>query len=205
MWGVWRWRLDHVRRSHGVMSRSSSNDRLDEFDVLLDGMSDMDELTIEPGDLDAELDALSAGSHTAVPVPLMNCVVADTLLCTDADTIRRRSAPTLHPGQGHYARNCKTGVAAALPPVESAVDEKVVAEKVVAEKPKKQKNGKPHKTVDKKVPSNSVDTLKKFQSREFKKASSLATEQGLSKDAVKAARQLAYKNATAVWKARHAI
>ena len=220
-WG--RWRLDHVRRSHGVMSRHSSHDRLDEFDVLLDEMSDMEGFTVAPGDLDAELAALSDGSRIDVPIPLMDVAVTDTLLCADPDTIRRMSQPVLHPGQGHYARNCKTGAAAALPPVKIAVAAALppvkiaVAVKGVADSAdsvhasvipgglkKKPKNGKPKSSPHKKVPSNTADTLKKFQSREFKKAHTLATEKGLSVLEVKFARQLAYKNATEVWKARHA-
>ena len=211
--GVWgRWRLDHVRRYHGVMSRSSSHDRIDEFDVMLDDMSDMDGRTVEPCDLDAELSALSGGCHTDVqiplmngsggchtdvPIPLMNGSVTDTPLCTDADTLRRMLQPVLHPGIGHYARNCKTGAAAALPPVKTGADAALSPMKTGAAA------ALPPKTV-KKVPSNSVDTLKKFQSREFKKASTLATAQGLSDAEVKLARQAAYKNATASWNARHA-
>jgi len=180
------------------MSRSSSHDRIDEFDVLLDDMADMDGRTIEPGDLDAELAALSGGCHTGVPIPLMNGTVTDTLLCPDADTIRRRSQPVLHPSIGHYARNCKTGVAAVLPPVK-----KTGASATLSPVKPGAADAVPPKTV-KKAPSNSVDTLKKFQSREFKKASALATSQGLSDDEVKIARQTAYKNATASWNARHA-
>ena len=179
------------------MSRSSSHDRIDEFDVLLDDMSDMDGRTVEPCDLDAELAALSGGCHTDVPIPLMNGTVTDTLLCPDADTIRRRSQPVLHPSIGHYARNCKTGAAAALPPVKTGADAALSPMKTGAAA------AAPPKTV-KKAPSNSVDTLKKFQSREFKKASALATSQGLSDDEVKIARHTAYKNATASWNARHA-
>ena len=48
----------------------------------------------------------------------------DGIACTaspgrvdDADTARRIAQPSLHPGQGHYARNVKIGAKAAMPVV----------------------------------------------------------------------------------------
>ena len=126
-------------------------------------------------------------------IPLMDGIacVAGARVDVDPDTARRIAQPALHPGHGHYARNVKTGVKASLP----GADGKAASAPATDDKPAKQV----------KKPSNKKeagDTLKKFQSRAFKHASKVATDEGLSEDQVKAARKLAYKLATEQWHAK---
>ena len=174
---------------------------VDDFDGLLDDMSDMDGCIGMGGsavdDLDHELAALcDIGSDLVIPLMDGTVTGASPSGAGVVDAARRMAQPALHTSIGHYARNVKTGAKASMPKVGKSpacgkVETTAGAGAVKAKATPNKKGG-----------AFLHDSLKKFQSRAFQQAGRDARGQGLDHDGLVKARQTAYRNATAEWNAR---